>query len=106
MDISAAAVRGWPLAWAPSRTSLMAATFVLALVPRLAILAVAGRDGIQLWEYDALARSIADGHGYAISHFGHLVYAFGDGNLYSFVSATVYILLGAQPWLLAAAQAV
>jgi 4-amino-4-deoxy-L-arabinose transferase-like glycosyltransferase len=103
---SAQAARFLSFTRTPSQTWLLAGTFLVALLPRLAILAAAGPQSIETWEYDGLARSIATGHGYAIAHFGHLSYAFGDGNLYSFASAAAYVLLGPRPWLLAVGQAV
>jgi hypothetical protein len=53
-----------------------------------------------------LAQNIVAGHGYVISRFGHLAYAFGDGNLYSFLAATVYLIVGVKPQVLAVVQAV
>src|SRR5262249_30087659 len=46
------------------------------------------------------------GHGYVITRFGHLAFAFGDGNLYSFFAAAVYQIVGHKPPVLAMAQAV
>lgn len=79
--------------------------FLLALVPRLIILAVSGARAIETWEYETLARSIAAGHGYSIAHFGRTAFAFGDGNLYSFLAGATYTLIGHQPMILAIAQA-
>jgi hypothetical protein len=71
----------------------------------LLILAVNSR-GLEVWEYETLAQNILSGRGYIIEHFGHPTYAFGDGNLYSFLSATVYLVFGHQPFILAICQAV
>ena len=38
---------------------------------------------------------------YVISRFGHTAVAFGDGNLYSFLTASLYFAFGHQPMLLA-----
>jgi Dolichyl-phosphate-mannose-protein mannosyltransferase len=88
----------------PTSTWLLG-LFLLGLLPRLLILLVRP-DGLQAWEYDTLARNIVAGNGYVITHFGHLVFAFGDGNLYSFLSAAVYALVGYQPLVLAVVQAI
>jgi hypothetical protein len=79
--------------------------FALAAVPRLTLVAL-NSDRLQFWEYETLAQSIVDRGGYAISRFGHVVFAFGDGNLYSFLAATVYLVCGHQPAVLAVVQAV
>ena len=79
--------------------------FALALVPRLLILALNPSD-LQFWEYEALATNVAAGAGYVIPRFGQLTLAFGDGNLYSFLAATVYTLAGHDPMRLAVVQAV
>jgi hypothetical protein len=79
--------------------------FLLALVPRLAILLLANPQAIETWEYENLARSIAAGQGYAIVHWGRLSFGFGDGNLYTFLAGALYVLLGHQPMLLAVVQA-
>jgi len=76
----------------------------LALVPRLLMIALRPGD-LQSWEYETLAVNIASGRGYVISHFGHDVLAFGDGNLYSFLAGALYAAIGAQPVVLAVAQA-
>jgi Dolichyl-phosphate-mannose-protein mannosyltransferase len=101
-----AAVASWSQAFAPSRPRLLFAAYLVALLPRLVILAASRGQSIEVWEYDRLARSIASGHGYVIPHFGHLSFAFGDGNLYSFLAGVVYVLVGNQPWILALLQAV
>ncbi len=85
---------------------MLLALLLVALVPRLAILAAFGSQAIESWEYDGLARSIAAGQGYAILHFGHLSFAFGDGNLYSFLAGVFYYLFGHQTTMLAVVQAV
>jgi hypothetical protein len=79
--------------------------FVLALVPRLIMLA-AQPTGLEFWEYETLAQNVAKGYGYVIYRFGHLAFAFGDGNLYSFLAASVYVVSGHQPMVLAIVQAV
>src|SRR5919197_546524 len=88
----------------PSRRWLLG-LFVLALTPRLVILA-ARPDALEFWEYETLARNIAGGQGYVIPRFGHLAVAFGDGNLYSFAAATLYFLSGHHPLILGIVQAV
>ena len=65
-----------------------------------------GRDRLEFWEYEDLAQSIAGLHGYMITRWGHLAVAFGDGNLYSFLAATVYYTAGHQPMVLAVTQAI
>jgi hypothetical protein len=94
--LSAAAVdgtRGW-----------IAVLYLLGLLPRL--LLIAGNvSGIEFWEYEALAQSIANGRGYAIVRLGHVTLAFGDGNLYSFLAAVIYLIFGHQPVALAIVQA-
>jgi hypothetical protein len=79
--------------------------FLLGLVPRLVMLAVRP-DGLEPFEYETLAQHIIAGQGYVIFRFGHTAYAFGDGNLYTFLSASVYLLAGHQPLVLAVVQAV
>ncbi|MCA1647143.1 MAG: glycosyltransferase family 39 protein [Chloroflexi bacterium] len=79
--------------------------FLLGLVPRLLMLAVRP-DGLQAYEYETLAQSIVAGQGYVIARFGHAAMAFGDGNLYSFLAASVYLVAGHQPLVLAVVQAV
>src|SRR5207245_2510031 len=76
----------------------------LGLIPRLALVAARAED-LQPWEYETLAQSIAAGNGYVISRFGHLVLAFGDGNLYSFLAGALYAIFGHTPVLLAVVQA-
>lgn len=83
----------------------MVGSFALALVPRLLQLAW-HPDALQFWEYETLATSIASGHGYVISRFGHAVVAFGDGDLYSFLGGVVYAVAGHRPLVLGAVQAV
>lgn len=83
---------------------LLLGLFALGLIPRLAMVAVRA-DDLQPWEYETLAQNIAAGHGYVISRFGHLVLAFGDGNLYSFLAGALYALFGHAPMLLATVQA-
>jgi len=58
----------------------MLGLFALALVPRLALLAL-NAQGLQVWEYETLAENVARGAGYVIPRFGHMAFAFGDGNL-------------------------
>src|SRR5882672_8178323 len=72
---------------------LLLGLFVLGLLPRLVLLAVRP-DGLQFYEYEILAQNIVGGQGYVIPRFGHTALAFGDGNLYSFLAATVYLLVG------------
>jgi hypothetical protein len=93
----------WIAASAPSRAWLLG-LFLLALVPRLVILATRPND-LEFWEYETLALNVAGGYGYVIYRFGHLAFAFGDGNLYSFLAATVYVVSGHQPMVLALVQA-
>src|SRR5262249_54876137 len=88
----------------PSRRWLLG-LFVLALVPRLALLATR-TDRLEFWEYEILARNIVAGHGYVIPHFGRITFAFGDGALYSFLAARVYFIAGPQAMVLATGQAV
>jgi 4-amino-4-deoxy-L-arabinose transferase-like glycosyltransferase len=95
-----------PLPLSPSRLPrrwVLAALFGLAVLLRLGLL-VARRGQVELWEYDTLATSIASGQGYVISRFGHLALAFGDGNLYSFLTGVVYTLVGHQPIVMAVVQ--
>ena len=79
--------------------------FLLGLVPRLVMLALRP-DTLESFEYETLAQNIVGGHGYVIARFGHIAYAFGDGNLYSFLAANVYLIAGHQPLVLAVVQAV
>jgi hypothetical protein len=88
----------------PGRSWLLG-LFVLALVPRLAMLA-AQPEALEFWEYETLARNIAGGQGYVIARFGHVAVAFGDGNLYSFAAASLYYLSGHHPLVLGIVQAV
>ncbi|HEY3058337.1 MAG TPA: glycosyltransferase family 39 protein [Chloroflexota bacterium] len=90
----------------PPPVRLFVGVFVLALVPRLCVLAFSGPRAIEIWEYDGLGSSIAAGHGYAILHWGRTSLAFGDGNLYSFLSGVLYAAVGHQPLVLAVVQAV
>ena len=87
------------------RRWLLLGLFALGLIPRLALVAARAED-LQPWEYETLAQSIAAGNGYVISRFGHLVLAFGDGNLYSFLAGALYAVFGHTPVLLAMVQAV
>jgi hypothetical protein len=79
--------------------------FLLGLLPRLLMLALQP-DRLQFYEYEILAQNIVGGQGYVIPRFGHTAFAFGDGNLYSFLAASVYLLVGHQPLVLAMVQAV
>ena len=63
-------------------------------------------DTLEAWEYETLATNIVSGQGYVIPRFGHVALAFGDGNLYSFLAASVYFVAGHHPMVLAAVQAV
>src|SRR5258708_2381428 len=97
---------------APSRLACHAAyqqwllgLFLLGLLPRLVMLALQ-RDRLQFSEYEILAQNIVGGQGYVIARFGHTALAFGDGNLYSFLAASVYLVVGHQPLVLAVVQAV
>jgi hypothetical protein len=85
--------------------SIAAGLFVLALVPRLALLAL-NTQGLEVWEYETLAENVARGVGYVIPRFGHIAFAFGDGNLYSFLAASVYVVFGPHPWIMAIVQAI
>jgi hypothetical protein len=82
----------------------LAALFFLGLGPRLILLA-AQPDRLEFWEYETLAQNLVSGQGYVIPRFGHLALSFGDGNLYSFLSASVYLVAGHQPLVLAVVQA-
>jgi len=80
---------------APSRLAFGAAyqqwllgLFLLGLLPRLVMLALPP-DRLQFYEYEILAQNIVGGQGYVIPRFGHTALAFGDGNLYSFLAASV-----------------
>jgi len=86
------------------RDWLIVALFAVALLPRLFVLSF-GADSLQYWEYETLANNIASGNGYVISRFGRDVFAFGDGNLYSFLAGAFYALFGHHPLALAAVQA-
>ena len=94
----------WLAFHAAYRESLLG-LFLLGLLPRLVMLAVQP-DRLQVYEYEILAQNIVGGHGYVIPRFGHSALAFGDGNLYSFLAASVYLLVGHQPLVLAVVQAV
>jgi hypothetical protein len=59
-----------------------------------------------MFEYETLAQNILGGQGYVIPRFGQIAFAFGDGNLYSFLAASVYLVAGHQPLVLAVVQAV
>src|SRR3979411_1608948 len=78
---------------------------LLGLLPRLLLLAFQP-DRLQFYEYEILAQNIVGGQGYVIPRFGHTAFAFGDGNLYSFLAASVYLLVGHQPLVLASGQEV
>jgi hypothetical protein len=98
--------RRWSRPWPAGRASwLLIGLFLLALVPRLALLAARSGD-LEFWEYETLARNIAAGDGYVIRRFGHLTLAFGDGNLYSFLAGALYALVGHSPTTLGVLQAV
>src|SRR5713226_7738718 len=84
---------------------LLLGLFLLGLLPRLVMLALQP-DRLQVYEYEILAQNIVGGHGYVIARFGHTALAFGDGNLYSFLAASVYLVVGHQPLVLAVVQAV
>lgn len=86
------------------RALVLLGLFGLALLARLVVLAFRSAD-LEVWEYETLADNIASGNGYVITRFGHLVLAFGDGNLYSFVAGTTYALIGHQPLALGVLQA-
>jgi hypothetical protein len=90
-------------AWA--RPEWLLGLFLLGLIPRLAML-VSRPDALDFWEYETLATNIVNGYGYVIYRFDHVALAFGDGNLYSFLTATVYLIAGHQPLVLAGVQAV
>src|SRR5207248_2200889 len=94
----------WAATCRPSRHWLLG-LFLLGLFSRLLILAT--RTGnLDFLEYETLAQNIVGGQGYVISRFGHTAVAFGDGNLYSFLTASLYFAFGHQPVLLAVVQAV
>ncbi|HEV7663611.1 MAG TPA: glycosyltransferase family 39 protein, partial [Chloroflexota bacterium] len=82
----------------------MAGLFVLGLAPRLILLAARHAD-LEFWEYETLARNIIAGDGYVISRFGHLALGFGDGNLYTFLTAALYLVTGHHPLVVAVIQA-
>src|SRR5262245_2162387 len=87
------------------RVAWLLGLFCLGLLPRLVILASHSRQ-LEFWEYETLAQNIAADRGYVIWRFGHLAFAFGDGNLYSFLAGSLYRLFGHQPTLLALVQAI
>jgi Dolichyl-phosphate-mannose-protein mannosyltransferase len=89
----------WP------RREWLLGLFVLGLIPRLVMLATRP-DGLEFWEYETLATNLVSGQGYTIPRFGHVAFGFGDGNLYSFLAASVYFIAGHDPQVLAAVQAV
>jgi hypothetical protein len=93
------------IAFRAAYRELLLGLFLLSLLPRLVMLAVQP-DRLQVYEYEILAQNIVGGQGYVIPRFGHTALAFGDGNLYSFLAATVYLLVGHQPLALAVVQAV
>lgn len=90
-------------AYSPSGHWLLG-LFLLGLIPRLLMLAVRG-NYLEFLEYETLAQNIVGGQGYVINHFGNTAVAFGDGNLYSFLAASVYFVTGHQPIVLAVVQA-
>jgi hypothetical protein len=92
------------LPFSPAREWLFG-LFLLGLIPRLAMLATRP-DRLEFWEYETLATNILNGQGYQIARFGHVAFGFGDGNLYSFLAASVYFVAGHHPMVLAAVQAV
>ena len=61
---------------------------------------------LDFWEYETLATNIVNGYGYVIYRFGHVALAFGDGNLYSFLAATVYSSRATSRWCWPRVQAV
>jgi hypothetical protein len=79
--------------------------FVLGLVTRLVMLAL-HPNRLEAFEYEVLAQNIVGGQGYIIPRFGHTAFAFGDGNLYSFLASSVYLMAGHKPLVLAVVQAV
>jgi hypothetical protein len=87
------------------RAGWLVGLFLLGLTARLTILA-ANPSGLEYWEHETLAQSVASGQGYLITRFGHAAFAFGDGNVYSFLAASVYVLAGHLPLVLAIVQAV
>ncbi len=78
--------------------------FLLGLIPRLALLALQP-ERLEAWEYETLATNILNGQGYQIVRFGHVAFGFGDGNLYSFLAASVYFVAGHNLMVLAVVQA-
>ncbi len=102
-------VQRWrALLWLALRSAerqVLLGLFLLGLLPRLVMLAVRP-DRLEVYEYEILAQNIVGGQGYVIPRFGHTALAFGDGNLYSFLAASVYLLVGHQPLVLAVVQAV
>lgn len=94
----------WTVARQVDRNCLLG-VFVLGLVTRLLMLALRPNK-LEAFEYEVLAQNIASGQGYTIARFGHTAFAFGDGNLYSFIASSVYLLAGHQPLALAIVQAV
>src|SRR5579859_2001929 len=100
--------RWQPPPWTTARVAQrewLAGLFLLGLVPRLLMLALRP-DALETFEYETLAQNIVGGQGYVITRFGHPAFAFGDGNLYSFLAASVYLVAGHQPLALAVVQAV
>src|SRR5713101_3347347 len=93
------------IAFRAAYRELLLGLFLLGLLPRLLMLALQP-DRLQLYEYEILAQNIVGGQGYVIPRFGHAALAFGDGNLYAFLAASVYLLVGHQPLVLAVVQAV
>lgn len=93
------------LAWLETPAVALLVLFVLGLLPRLALLVFGGRS-LETWEYESLGVSVANGNGYLIARNGHPILAFGDGNLYSFLSAATYMVAGHWPLVLATLQVV
>lgn len=86
------------------RGATLLALFALGLLARL-VLVFTHRGTLESWEYETLAENIVRGQGYTIIHFGHVAFAFGDGNLYSFLAAAVYVVVGHHPVALGVVQA-
>ena len=98
--------RVWSGPWPAGRPYwLLIGLFLVALAPRLALLAARAGD-LEFWEYETLARNIAAGDGYVMRRFGNLTLAFGDGNLYSFLAGALYAVVGHSPATLGVVQAV
>lgn len=93
------------MTWLSPRQRWLLVLFVLGLVPRLLMLAVRPQ-AVETFEYETLAQNIVGSQGYVIPRFGHIAFAFGDGNLYSFVAASVYLVAGHHPLALAGVQAI